>query len=192
MTEEILCTGPVRDVAALIKAGDFPRDAYFLAERLPQQVIVDPQERQDLLRFARLHEVIDDNVIADYTSGRVFDQDFELRWEKDADGGYKVVYLGKERSIPGLEKDDKELKKLDRSKLLKHYYLFGEYLNKERLESMGIEPEEGYYAEVRIPRLLRYPALKGARRVQLTVCEYIDKETGRVGLFRFQGLQPAE
>lgn len=192
MTEEILCTGPVRDVAALIRAGDFPQDAYFLAERLPQQVIVDPQQRQDLLRFARLRDISDDNDIARYTSGRVFDQDFELRWEKDADGSYKVVYLGNERSIPGLKKDEEELKKLDRSKEPKHYYLFGEYLNKEKLESMGIEPEEGYYAEVRIPRLLRYPAPKGARRVQLTVYEYIDKETGRVSLFRFQGLQAAE
>ncbi len=53
---------------------------------------------------------------------------------------------------------------------------------------MGIppEPDKDYYAEVRIPRLLRYPELtEKPRRVQLAVREYTDEKTGRVQLFRF-------
>ena len=49
-----------------------------LVERIPQHIVTD-EGRRDLLRFARLGDKVD---IALYTSGRIFDKDFELRWEK--------------------------------------------------------------------------------------------------------------
>jgi len=191
LTKDTLYSGPVDNIAMLIAECNFLQDAYVLVEELPQRVI-EKKERQSLLRFARLSDGVD---LAQYTSGRVFDQHAELRWEKDSDGKYHVVYLGMERELRELKKDEKdqqELDSLEKSKEPGYYYLFGEYLNEDKLTHMGIESEEGYYAEVRIPRLLRYPAPTGARRVQLVVCEYLDKDTNELKLFRFQGLRAAE
>lgn len=190
-TIEALHSDLIQDINALIVACEFKEEAYVLVEELPQYVI-ENKERQRLLRFARLGEIAD---LAGFTSGRVFDQQAELRWEKNADGRYRVVYLGAKHEIRGLKKDEKdqqELDSLERARELRYYYLFGEYLDADKLKNMGIEPEEGYYAEVRIPRLLRYPAPAGARRVQLVVREYLDKDTNEVKLFRFQGLSAAE
>jgi hypothetical protein len=188
LTKDTLYSGPVDNIVMLIADCNFLQDAYVLVEELPQRVI-EKKERQSLLRFARISGGVD---LAQYTSGRVFDQHAELRWEKDSDGKYHVVYLGTERELRELKKDEEELKKLKKHEKPKYYYLFGEYLDAQKLENMGIESEEGYYAEVRIPRLLRYPAPTGARRVQLVVCEYLDKDTNDLKLFRFQGLRAAE
>jgi hypothetical protein len=189
ITDEILCVSSMNTITELLAASDFPQDAFVLVECFPQQVVVDARERQHLLRFARLSDGID---VTRYTSGRIFYQDFELRWERDINGNYRVVYLGTERKIQGLQRDEKELEKLERREEPRYYYLFGEYLNTEKLKNMGLEPGEGYYAEVRIPRLLHYPAPEKARRVQLVVREYVDEETGQLRLFRFQGLRSAE
>jgi len=186
VTQEILCTGTTHNIVDLVKQCNFPPEAFLLVERLPQQVVNDDSERQALLRFARLRDGVD---IAPYTSGRIFNKKFELRWEKDA-GTIKVIYLGEEREIAGLTKQKEPLKPAGD---LKHYYLFGERLDAADLAAMGLKQGEGEYtayAEVRIPRLLRYPISKQAQRVQLIVGEYINSETGRV--FRFQDLVPAE
>jgi hypothetical protein len=184
--EEILCSGPVADIAALIKACAFPDDSYVLVERFPPRIIPN-EERQQLLQFGRLSSGIDP---ADSISGRVFSQHFELRWQEE-DGEYHVVYLGEERHIPQLKKDEETRAKLKRRKDAKTYYLFGEYLNGDKLRNMGLQEEPSYscYAEVRIPRLLHYPIAGQARRVRLEVCEYVEEETGAVQLFRFQGLE---
>ena len=191
MEDALYTSDSVENITTLITECKFPQDAYVLVEMLPQHTI-DKRERQSLLRFARLSDDVD---LALYTTGRVFDQQAELRWEKIDEGKYHAVYLGAQREIQGLKKDDKdqqELDSLERAKETKNYYLFGEYLDAAKLTNMGIQPEEGYYAEVRIPRLLRYPAPEGARRVQLKVLEYLNKDTNEVKLFRFQGLKAAE
>src|SRR5437868_4535829 len=100
-TAEIICTGVVTNLAELIKAYDFPKDAFFLAEQLPSHIIKQEQ-RQDLLLFARLRELEDIEMAQNYSSGRIFSQAFELRWEKESDGNYQVVYFGPEREISGL------------------------------------------------------------------------------------------
>jgi hypothetical protein len=201
--DEILYAGTVNSIAALIANSGFPPNAFFLAERLPPQVIADQRERQDLLRFARVSELGDTPEHINpalYTSGRVFAPDFELRWNLDQETGKtRVVYLGNKRTLPGLEPDPQldtlsaELPRLQpRSG---QYYLFGESLTSERLEQMGLEQTAGYYAELRIPRLLRYPALAGSgqqRRVRLSTWEYVDDATGDVRLYRFSNLETAE
>lgn len=194
-TGEILSTGSVTNLAELIKVCAFPKNAFFLAEQLPSQVIGQKQ-RQDLLLFARLGDLGDVEKTQDYTSGRVFNEAFELRWEKESGGDYQVVYFGSDREIPGLTKHKEESDNIKHYKLeTKCYYLFGERLEVRQLATMGIKPaREGYdyYATVRIPRLLSYPTDSGARRVRLRVCEYVDETTGRVRLFRFQKLEDAD
>ncbi|HEU5379540.1 MAG TPA: CRISPR-associated protein Csx19 [Ktedonobacteraceae bacterium] len=187
-TEEVLCTGEVPDIAAFIKACAFPPEAFVLVERFPQHMVVDRQERQDLLRFARLSEI---SEIGLYTSGRVFNSDFELRWEREMHR-MRVVYVGQARNFPG-----RELRELYKKQFRewegrqKSYYLFGERLDKRRLDQMALledQEGQGYYAEARIPRLLKYP--RQAQRVQLVAREYYEKTTGRVQLFRFLDLEP--
>jgi hypothetical protein len=189
---ETLYAGSTNNLALLIEKCAFPQEAFFLAECFPRQVITDLQERQDLLRFAYLSDGIEPSR---YTSGRIFCPDRELRWHQNqATGTVQAVYLGVDCVLPELTRrsDLAPLKKNARSK---QYYLFGEVLQVERLRQMGLAENQGYYAEVRIPRLLRYPDLdkkSSKRRLQLSVCEYIEEKTGEVTLFRFQNLAEAE
>jgi len=182
--EEMLASGVVQDIAAFIAACGFPPESFVLVERFPQQVMADRPERQDLLRFARLGDGIDPGR---YTSGRVFYPDFELRWEREMQRT-RVVYLGQARELPEELLPGKTLEAWQPCE--KNYDLFGTALSDTRLVQMGLPEGQGYYAEVRIPRLLQYPVQ--AQRVRLVVREYVDKKTDRVELFRFQDLKPAE
>ena len=103
LMEEILATGPVSDIAALINACDFPEDAFILTENFPSYRVNEQRERQNLLRFARLEDGLakDGFDVNHTTSGRVFDQSAELRWEKKNDK-YWAVYLGEKRDVPRL------------------------------------------------------------------------------------------
>lgn len=222
-TDEVLYTGTVKNIVALIAGCGFPNDAFFLAEQVPLHIVEGRAAREDLLRFACVRDLKLNNEKKDgidpafYTTGRIFAKDFELRWHQNVETGKtRVVYLGPQRDLPGLELDadpqesdadpqqkmkDKlkeKLAKLHRKEESKKYYLFGEPLDNDRLAWLGLEEErkklgedERYYAELRIPRLLRYPTVS-KQRVQLTVCEYIEEETGRVQLYRFQKLEAVE
>jgi hypothetical protein len=184
MTQEMLYTGTTQNVGSLIAQCAFPPEAFLLVEKIPQQVVRDG-ERQDLLRFARLRDGIEE---ASYTSGRVFTKTFELRWEQEA-GTTRVVYLGEAREIPGLRRHADSFEQAD----VKPYDLFGERLDKGRLRQMKLPPGENgfaYYVEVRIPRLLLYPFDGNAGRLHLLVGEYRSPTLGQY--FRFLDLQPAE
>ena len=200
MAEEILYTGSVQDIAALVAAFNFPSHAYVLVESIPRHVV---KERQNLLRLVRLNTIPELAELTNFTSGRVFYEDFELRWERVSGKtqvvflGTKAVYQDKLIAFPELKQDEVALQNL--ASHPRHYYLFGQLLDMDDRQRMGIPSVKGeeYYAEVRIPRLLRYPDLKPgssqkAQHVQLAVQEYADKSTGQVKLFRFSGLRPAE
>lgn len=186
VTEEILTTGEVQDIAAFIAACAFPPEAFVLAERFPQQVIK-PEEQRNLLRFARLENNVDLGL---FSSGRIFHEQFELRWERETQTTH-IVYLGQPRELPGLPPGQPLT--VRQPGLQAHettYYLFGEELDAGRLAQMGLPQGQGYYAEVRIPRLLQYPVQ--GRRVRLVVREYVARQSNRVQIFRFQDLKPVE
>lgn len=183
MTQEKLYTGTTDDIAALIEQCKFPEDSFLLLEQLPRQVVED-DKREGLLRFARLRDKID---LAPFTSGRIFTRAFELRWEWEG-GTARLVYLGEPRSLPGLEDQHAAF---DSAGDEKQYYLFGTLLTEDDLQTMEIQPEwpgQTCYAEVRIPRLLRYPIAAKAR-VRVVVGEYRGpEEWGH--LVRFLDAQP--
>lgn len=187
---DIVCAGSVKDsegLAALIQACQFPTKSLFLAEKLPTHVVVKAQARQDLLRFSSFAP---DLPFAEYTSGRIFCSQRELRWENHGQSS-QVVYTGDKRELPLLSMTmnvDLSQYKLQTS----GYYFFGERLRPEELKLIGAPAQEGDYAEVRIPRLLRYPVESNWRRVRLRVVEYSDEKTGKVEFFRFQGLESGE
>ncbi len=197
---EMLYSGLVDDFDSLVHKCQFPSDALFLAESLPQHIVLGAKARLDLLSFAKFDAKI---PFASYTSGRIFHRDFELRWEKNK-GKLQVIYLGIERELPELEKSKLELRRLEP---LKYYVLFGKRLGPEQLKQIGVPGTERdfAFAELRIPRLLHYPVEEDNRkRVRLAVCEYVEAPTGREGLsdkepitgpvvlFRFQGLETME
>src|SRR5437660_11980975 len=152
LMDELLATGPVRDIAATIQACNFSEEAFILTENFPSYPVNDQRERQKLLRFARLKNGFDVN---NTTSGRVFHKTFELRWEK-REREYWAIYLGERREVPGLA-TSQELRDLldglEQRKKPKRYYLFGEVLNPEdpdkdkarSIKAMGIEATDEYY-----------------------------------------------
>ena len=194
MTHEMLRTGTTENLADYLTRCQFPDDAFLLLETVPQQVVSDDQ-RQGLLCFALLGDAkTDENIdLASATSGRVFTRAFELHWEQDAETGTtRVVYLGEERALPALEGRREE--RYDSTGEPKQYYLFGTRLKEDDLDKMDIKPDgkkATYYAELRIPRLLRYPVDTRMQRVQLEVGEYHDAKQ-ETRLFRFLDLQPVE
>jgi hypothetical protein len=196
-TDETLYTGEVTNIATLIESFDFPLEAFVLMEQMPREVIGKGQAQLALLRFVRFQDLKNGIDITSYMSGRVFNPDFELRWEQDAltPGKTSVVYIGADRKLPGLTKSntytvqpENEDSPTKNKKQGRQYYLFGELLDETKQGKMGIVPENGYqyYAETRVPRLLLYPEIKkedgkSPDRLQLIVREYrlvaIDPQT---------------
>jgi hypothetical protein len=185
MTTELLYSGMVDDIKTLIDECHIPDGTFFLGEQLPLHFVVTPEQRQNLLLFVPYTTNL---PVARYMSGRVFHHDFELRWEKE-DDKLRVVYLGIAEHCP----QSLTLVQNISMQPSKYYYLFGERIRPEDLQKIGKPVREGDFAEVRIPRLLRYPPVaSNARRVQIIVCESIDEQTGQVEQYRFQGIKGSE
>ncbi len=199
MTDEILYTGHVRSEEWLtfIKDCGFRTGTgtYFLAEKLPTTV-VEPKDRQNLLIFERFSL---DLPFEKYTTGRIFEAAGELRWENQ-DSKVRMVYLGQPitsvaRALRnyGLQSSDKLLKLVPQARF---YYLFGTKLEMHTIEQINGEQTKnavrpGDFAELRIHRILRYPApghVPDKGYVQLQVREYVDPDSGQIQFFRFQGL----
>ena len=192
---EILYTGLIdaEEVQKVVAHCDFSQDALFLAEQIPTHFVTSPQERLNLLRFTYFN---DSSPCVEYTSGRIFQEDRELRWEKQEDK-WRVIYLGQAENDVELQKyelrKNEEFDSLTKRTEPKYYYLFGERLRASDLKKLSKVAQPGDFAVVRIPRILRYPVQQNNRRyVRLAVCEYLEAVTGRVALFRFQGLETVE
>jgi hypothetical protein len=138
-------------------------------------------------RGLRFEHFVAGQQIDPQTRGRIFGETFECRWEPGEGGGttVRVRYVGVPVQVEGLTPPAG----IDLPALMTRnvrYDLWG-----ERVDDPAIvgEPSDALvYAELRVPRLLRYPVNGRPRRVRLRVREYIDPMTGRVALSRFCGL----
>ncbi|MBV9688659.1 MAG: hypothetical protein JO202_03005 [Ktedonobacteraceae bacterium] len=158
-----------------------------LLEAQPRHVIAQ-EERQGLLHFALFDPRFN---FAPYTSGRIFHALGELRWERQH-SNIQIVYTGHKAYKPQLQ-DVKETELDGYAFEDRKYFLFGKRLDQEQLKRIGPRAQAGDFAEVRIPRLLRYPplpTLANAERVQLVMCEYIDSTTALNVAYRFKRLVP--
>lgn len=188
---ELLLTGFAKneDFVALINTYTIPPNAvtFMLLENQPHYIIA-PQERRELLHFAYFNPAFDFTL---YTSGRIFHEYGELRWERQHPR-IQIVYTGKQEYKPELERSSKKL--LDEVEWQeRRYLLFGKRLDDTQLDRIGPAAKRGDFAEVRIPRLLRYPPLdtaSEAERVQLVVYEYLDPNTGANIAYRFKDFEP--
>lgn len=184
------------ELLQLIHACDFPQEAFFLGEQLPDH-IVDNRERENLLLFTWYASNL---PFSSYTTGCIFHAEEELRWERSEDT-FQIVYLGSkqykhmskahpspiEREFIALINDGK----LEKSS--KQYILFGKFLAQDP-KTIATPENHQTYAEVRIPRLLHYPLPRSQRkpnieRVQIAVTEYTDKDSGQIFTYRFCALQ---
>ncbi len=189
---ELLLAGTIHeeDFKAFILAYPIPRpdtSTLVLLEEQPRR-IVEPGARQDLLYFASFDATFD---FTSYTSGRIFHALGELHWERQH-STIRIVYTGREEYKPELQHAE-EIALDSYFPLDREYFLFGKRLDDQQLNRIGLAGKKGDFAEVRIPRLLRYPqlpTLKGAERLQLVMREYIDNATALNFTYRFKNLVP--
>ena len=185
---EILYTGRLTLEAMERLATDchFTQEARFLAEQMPLHFVSSAKERENLLRFTGYEH---GRSYADTTSGRIFQDDRELRWELQGERIH-IAYLGPEEDSAHLSvyslTPHNELASWEKRMI--SYYLFGERIGENDLEQVGARA--GDLAVVRIPRLLRYPVKdENKPYVRLLVCEYLEKGTEQSAYYRFQGLE---
>lgn len=156
-----------------------------LLEAQPHGVI-EREAQQDLLRFSAFDPACDFTL---YTAGRIFHALGELRWERQH-SDVQIVYTGHKHYKPHLH--DAQETGLDSCiPQERKYFLFGKRLDQQQLDRIGPAAQQGDFAEVRIPRLLRYPqlpSLANAGRVQLAICEYVDPATAINVAYRVKGL----
>lgn len=184
---EILLAGTVQKEAlnTFLQGCPLPPDetVLMLMETHPHRVIT-PEERQDMLYFAIFDPDFD---FSSYTSGRIFHAQGEIRWEQQ-DDRVRCVYTGDRAYKPALQDPSQRTLPVAYNRT---YILLGKRLIDEQQKRINAHP--GDFAEIRIPRLLRYPQLpatKEAERMQLVVCEYVDPATGHNYAYRFRSLVP--
>src|SRR5947209_2885534 len=158
---ELLLAGTIleENFASFIRAynNNFPPSTspdvptFMLLEEQPRRVI-EQDARQDLLHFALFKPSID---FTHYTSGRIFHALGELRWERQHPK-VQIVYTGHKEYKPELL-DARETPLDAYIPKDRKYFLFGKRLNVEQLHRIDPTAKPGDFAEVRIPRLLRYP-----------------------------------
>lgn len=212
MAQELLLAGTLTQDAfnTCITAWTAPsgQDSYMLLERQPREVIT-PDKRRDLLHFDFFNPRFDFTL---YTSGRIFHEAGELRWERQQSDIY-IVYTGDTQYQPSASLlQDMHTEPLDayiktgngsaseteevqtKKEIEPGFLLFGKRLNRRERDLIGPIVQTGnYYAEVRIPRLLHYPLTEKqshTERVELLVHEYVHPTTGANVAFRFVGLHP--
>ena len=71
---------PADQMPRIVAACAFTQDAFFLAEDIPHHLITSSQEGRDLLHIAVFEEKLA-YTCATLSSGRIFQEDRELRWE---------------------------------------------------------------------------------------------------------------
>jgi hypothetical protein len=209
MMDEVLYTrqlSTTEKFLILLKAchrADMFSEALILAEQFPDRIIK-KKEQQNLLFFRDTigHMPWEKDAVQwhTYTSGRIFTDQWELRWARQQQE-IRIVYLGvpakRDWLLSDYQFDDRStvLADLKKQEPSKKYYLFGERLSQSNVKKIS-GAGSGDFAEARIPRLLRYPPAnyKGqedpqkTRYMQLHVCEYVDG-AGNVVLSRFQCLE---
>jgi hypothetical protein len=200
MTRELMRAGTLKtlDFARVVREYTTPGVAFIMLEEMPRYT-VRPEDRLNLVRF---EEFRNDLVIPAFTSGRIFHEHGELRWESGSDSTW-VVYTGEEEfgiALPEAREEiligasrKEEVLMRTCQKIEHQAFLFGRRLDSGWLDRLGGAAQPGDYAEARIPRLLRYPdlpRLAEAERLKLAFYEYVNPVNGSNMAYRFCGLVP--
>lgn len=171
--DDVIYTGQTADMNILI-----PKIRWNSALMIPEQFQnkwLEKSERETLIRFEEFNAAEDFNA---FQTGRIFDSEKELFWTWNDKDRFHVIYSGVKSDLPELQTDDTEDLEISEQK----YMLWG--------RSHGTKL---VFLELQIPRLLYYPfsCKKDKTRLALKVIEYWDKNTCRIGHYRFCGLEEA-
>lgn len=183
MTEQIYwgTTGKLHQIIQALECSD---ESLMLLERVPCFFLSD-DERQDGICLRKYNAR--ENFEA-WERGRIFNDDFELRWEKQ-DQVFVVVYIGKPKDLPMLGTDTKSLSGFKTYN--DDYYLWGEKLSEDRLKLIEQPTAISLFLELQVPRLLHYPVSNQNEksRVKLSARHYLNSETGALEFYRFRHLE---
>ena len=122
-----------------------------------------------------------------WEQGRIFHNNFELRWERNRGDIFSFIYIGESKVFPMVEtKSLSDFEVQDES-----YYLWGEKMTSVTLKQLNQPKATNLFLELQIPRLLRYPVSNrsGKFRVKLSVRHYLHRETGMLEFYRFCRLE---
>lgn len=181
MTEQI-CWGTTKNPCKIVQALDCPSESLMMLERVPTSFLSDDERERGIC--LRKYDASENFEI--WEQGRIFHDDFELRWEKQ-DSAFSVVYIGELKKLSMLDTrplSDFEIQ--DNS-----YYLWGEKMTSDTLKLICQSETESLFLELQIPRLLNYPVSKRNEkfRVKLSARHYLNSKTGALEFYRFQHLE---
>ena len=183
MTEQ-MCWGSSEKLLPILHALDCPPESLMLLQRMPQAFLSDDERKNGICLQA--YDV--SKNIEMWERGRIFHNKFELRWEKQ-EGVFLIVYIGEPTALPTL--DTKSLLEFETQD--EAYYLWGERMSADALESMKQPEAMNVFFELQIPQLLSYPVSNqdGKNRVKISVRHYLNSETGVLEFYRFRHLEVA-
>ena len=182
MTEQ-LGWGTTANLLPIVKELDCPPESLMMLERLPITFLSDDEQDKGIC----LREYDASENFEAWEHGRIFHNDFELRWEKQ-DKVFGVVYIGQPKSLSMLDtKSLSDFEPQDDS-----YYLWGEKMTADTLKLIGQPEAANLFLELQIPRLLCYPVSDNGNekfRVKLSARHYLNSETGVLEFYRFLHLE---
>ena len=183
MTEQ-MCWERSEKLLPILHALDCPPESLMLLERIPKAFLSDDEQKNGIC----LQAYNASKDIETWERGRIFHNNFELRWERQ-ESVFVIVYIGEPTALPMLHtKSLSEFEIQDET-----YYLWGERMSADALESMNQIEATNVFLELQIPRLLFYPVSNQdeKNRVKISVRHYLNPETGDLEFYRFRHLEEA-
>ena len=181
MTEQI-CWGTAENVRPIVNTLDCPSESLMMLERIPNAFLSDDEQKNGIcLQVYNVSE----NLEA-WERGRIFHNNFELRWEKQ-DCVFVIVYIGEPTELPMLHTESlSEFEPQDET-----YYLWGERMSADTFKAIDQPEATNLFLELQIPRLLLYPVKSrgGKLRVKISARHYLNSETSHLEFCRFLHLE---
>jgi len=180
--KDVIYTGRVSDLTALVKAIAWRDDALMMLERIPLRLT----ETIPCIEGLNVDRLNLSAAFEDWPIGRVYDADKELAWTQTEDGAiFHTIYSGAVVSLPKTLQPEQETAAWQQSDP-QPYLLWGTSLT-EHHSNTTLFP----FAEAQIPRLLRYPVhcRQSHARLQVKVICYHDPATGGLQHYRFQTME---
>ncbi len=179
---ENICWGTTENLLPIVQALDCPPKSLMMLERVPSTFLSDDEREKGIC----LRQYDASENFEAWEQGRIFHDDFELRWEKQ-DSTFTVIYIGEPKELPMLAtRALSDFEHQDDS-----YYLWGEKMTEDTLELIGQPETTNLFLELQIPRLLHYPVSSenNKSRIKLSARHYLNLETGALEFYRFRHLE---
>jgi hypothetical protein len=185
MAEEQIYWCRTEELNSVVQSLNCPPESLMMLERIPTTFLQEAQRENSIC----LRKYDADYDFDAWERGCIFNDDFELHWEKE-NGQFTVVYIGREISLP-IFTEEESVKLSDMQTEVVAYYLWGEKVTKDNLKLIGQPETANLFLELQIPRLLRYPVSNRNERfrVKLSVKHYLNPGTGVLEFYRFLHLE---